>query len=349
MNRRIEDSPRLFNPEGDDSLEKRKIVGGETTNLLYVADSKYIWAREIANLMITNFWSPNKANLSAEITHYEGLDSKTKRSFDCIISFLTFLDSLQTHNLPNIAEYITAPEVKLALSYQLGQEALHTISYSLILDTLLSPEKRREVSYLWRESSLLMRRNKFIADIYQSFHDGEKSRKELFRVLLANYILEGIYFYNGFAFFYKLAEKNLMSKVVDQIKYINRDELTHVLLFTFIIKAFTDENGWMIEKEEIYSMFKEAVEHEIEWSKFVFRDSILGITEDKITAFTKYLCDLRLKEIGLDPLFKENENPYSTLLSIGDTGNKGEVKANFFETSVTSYNMHTSLEGWDKF
>ena len=49
--------------------------------------------------------------------------------------------------------------------------------------------------------------------------------------VLANYILEGLYFYNGFNFFYNLASRNLMLGVADEIRYINRDELTHVVIF----------------------------------------------------------------------------------------------------------------------
>jgi len=45
------------------------------------------------------------------------------------------LDSIQTVNLPNINDFITAPEVNLILSIQDYQEAIHSQSYTTILET----------------------------------------------------------------------------------------------------------------------------------------------------------------------------------------------------------------------
>ena len=42
--------------------------------------------------------------------------SAERSAYDKILSFLVFLDSIQTANLPNIGAYITANEVNLCLS-----------------------------------------------------------------------------------------------------------------------------------------------------------------------------------------------------------------------------------------
>lgn len=53
----------------------------------------------------------------------------------------------------------------------------------------------------------------------------------LMKTLIANYILEGIYFYSGFMFFYNLSRNGKMSGSAQEIRYINRDENTHLWLF----------------------------------------------------------------------------------------------------------------------
>ena len=68
-----------------------------------------------------------------------------------ILSFLVFLDSIQTANLPNISEYITANEINLCLSIQAFQEAVHSQSYSYMLDTICEPQERNEVLYQWKD------------------------------------------------------------------------------------------------------------------------------------------------------------------------------------------------------
>jgi ribonucleoside-diphosphate reductase beta chain len=87
------------------------------------------------------------------------------------LSFLIFLDSIQTVNLPNFNEYVTAPEVNLILSIQAYQEAIHSQSYATILETVVKPEQRDEIYYFWRTDKYLLERNEFIGGIYQDFID----------------------------------------------------------------------------------------------------------------------------------------------------------------------------------
>ncbi|MDR1988048.1 MAG: ribonucleotide-diphosphate reductase subunit beta [Candidatus Peribacteria bacterium] len=82
-----------------------------------------------------------------------------------------FLDSIQTVNLPNFNEYVTAPEVNLILSIQAYQEAIHSQSYSVILETVVDSKDRDEIYYFWRNDKHLLERNEFIGKIYQDFID----------------------------------------------------------------------------------------------------------------------------------------------------------------------------------
>lgn len=127
----------------------------------------------------------------------------------------------------------------------------------------------------------MLERNKYIAEIYQDFVD-ERNDKNFARVLMANYLLEGVYFYNGFNFFYNLSARSLMVGTADEIKYINRDELTHCVIFANIIKEIRAENTTFFSEDEIYEMFAKAVEQEINWSNHIIGDQVLGITPESI-------------------------------------------------------------------
>lgn len=71
------------------------------------------------------------------------------------------------------------------------------------------------------------------------------------KTLIANYILEGIYFYSGFMFFYALGRINKMPGVVQEIRYINRDENTHLWLFRSIILELKKERKHLFTEEKI--------------------------------------------------------------------------------------------------
>ena len=104
--------------------------------------------------------------------------------------------------------------------------------------------------------------------------------------------------------------------------------------------------------DHIYEMFDKAVEYECQWTNHIIGNDILGITEDSTDTYTKYLANIRLQDIGLTPLYagdKYKKSPYNHLERFADTKKAGSTKANFFEVAgVTSYNMSSALEGWDK-
>ena len=224
----------LFNPDGDTDVRLRRMIGGNTTNLNDFNNMRYSWVSGWYRQAMNNFWIPEEISLAQDVKDYPRLDAAERTAYDKILSFLVFLDSIQTANLPNLGEYITANEVNLCLNIQTFQECVHSQSYSYMLDTICSPTQRDNILYQWKTDEHLLRRNTFIGECYNAFQR-EKSPEALLRALMANYILEGVYFYSGFMFFYNLSRNGKMPGSAQEIRYINRDENTHLWLFRNII------------------------------------------------------------------------------------------------------------------
>ena len=156
----------LFNPQGDTDKNSRRMIGGNTTNLNDFNNMKYTWASSWYRQAMNNFWIPEEINLSADLKDYKNLTAAERTAYDKILSFLVFLDSIQTANLPCIAQYITANEVNLCLTIQGFQEAVHSQSYSYMLDSICSPVERDRILYQWKEDEHLLRRNTFIGNLF---------------------------------------------------------------------------------------------------------------------------------------------------------------------------------------
>lgn len=212
-------TPLLFNPQGDDT--DRSIWFGNTTNVINLNSVKYPWAIDIYNQMQENFWLPQKSDLTQDVTDYKNLLPQEKRAFDGILSFLTFLDSIQIINIPHLKIPVTAPELHLCLSQQNYQEALHVQSYQYIIETIIPKEKRDYIYDLWRDDPILESRCNAIASLFQKYVNSG-TNEDYFIALFADYLLEGIYFYQGFIFFYSLASRQLMSGCADIFRWINR-------------------------------------------------------------------------------------------------------------------------------
>ncbi|HHH12332.1 MAG TPA: ribonucleotide-diphosphate reductase subunit beta, partial [Candidatus Moranbacteria bacterium] len=79
----------IFNPSGDDRVEKRTIIGGSTTGLFNLNDTKYPWAKSLYQVMIGNFWVPEKVSgLKDDAETLHTLTPEEQRAYKGILSFL---------------------------------------------------------------------------------------------------------------------------------------------------------------------------------------------------------------------------------------------------------------------
>lgn len=336
----------LFNPSGDIDLRLRRMIGGNTTNLNDFNNMKYSWVSDWYRQAMNNFWIPEEINLSQDFKDYPRLDKAERTAYDKILSFLVFLDSLQSNNLPTVSEYITANEVNLCLHIQAFQECIHSQSYSYMLDTICSPEERNDILYQWKTDEHLLNRNKFIGDCYNEFHE-KRDKFSLMKTLIANFILEGIYFYSGFMFFYNLSRNGKMSGSAQEIRYINRDENTHLWLFRSIILELKKEESDMFtpEKIKVYEdMMREGVKQEIAWGQYVIGNDVQGLNAQMVSDYIQYLGNLRWSGLGFGFLYEENQKEPENMKWVSQYSNANMVKTDFFEARSTAYAKSTALE-----
>ena len=57
----------LFNPDGDIDLSKRRMIGGNTTNLNDFNNLRYQWTSDWYRQAMNNFWIPEEINLSQDL------------------------------------------------------------------------------------------------------------------------------------------------------------------------------------------------------------------------------------------------------------------------------------------
>jgi ribonucleoside-diphosphate reductase beta chain len=332
---------RIFNADGE--RRNKRMIHGNPTNLREWARAEYTWAPVLYRTMLNNFWLAEETPLGSDAKQFASLTAAERRAFDKVLSFLTFLDSIQGENLPSLQHYITSPETCSLLNIHAFQEEVHAQSYSYILESVCSAETREKVYDEWRNDPHLMKRNKFIADLYQRFID-EPSDKNLILSIMANVLLEGIYFYSGFTFFYTLARQGKMTGTASIIKQIQRDENTHLALFTHIMNEIRRENPQLFTPEltgELRQMAITAVETEIEWGCYVTNNEILGINNEILSRYIKYLGNKRVKALGFAELYPEiTANPIAWV----DTfSNMNGTKTDFFEQRVVNYTKASGL------
>ena len=306
----------LFNPEGDIDVRLRRMIGGNTTNLNDFNNMKYPWVSDWYRQAMNNFWIPEEINLSQDVKDY-----------------------------PRLLPAITANEVNLCLSIQAFQECVHSQSYSYMLDTICSPVERNDILYQWKTDEHLLRRNTFIGNCYNEFQE-QKDAPTLLRVMMANFILEGIYFYSGFMFFYNLSRNGKMPGSAQEIRYINRDENTHLWLFRNIILELQKEQPELFTAENVQAlreMMLEGVEQEIAWGHYVIGDEVPGLNRRMVTDYIRYLGNLRWTSLGYPALYPGFEHEPESMAWVSQYADANMVKTDFFEARSTAYAKSTAL------
>ncbi len=327
----------VFNENGNDSYKSQMLIGGNPTGIANMNTVRHQWGVSIYNTMLANFWIPQSVDMTDDKRTKDLLSDHEKRATYDTLGFLIFMDSFQVANLPNIAEVFTAPIVKMCFEGQAFDETIHTMSYQYIAETLLPTSERDAIYDRWKDVEPLKERIKTISGIAQEWLDNP-SWDSFYKVCVANLILEGLYFYQGFNYFDQLAHRNKLVQCAKQIDYIRRQEFVHRGFFINIIK----ELG--VDEDLISEMMKEAVKNEIKWCHYVYGDKIMGINKKSSEQYVKYLANNIVNMLGMKPLYDNVENPYKHLEM---SSKQGGSRENFFETTVTSYDMAGSVSGWD--
>ena len=166
-------------------------------------------------------------------------------------------------------------------------------------------------------------------------------KRSLWMCMLSANALEGIRFYVSFACSWAFAELKKMEGNAKIIKFIARDENTHLAGTTTIIKNLLkeDKDYVKIAKEmepQAIKLFERVIEQEKEWARYLFKDgSMIGLNENILAEYIEWIGCKRMRAINLPcPYTVPKINPLPwTEKWIGG----GNVQVAPQETEISSY------------
>ena len=324
----------IYNPHSTETLSERKTFGGNPDGMLNFTKAKYQWALNLWDVMEANTWFPKEVQMTGDAKDYKFLSPAEKRMYDLVLAQLIFMDSLQTNNImDNMNPYITAPEINAILSRQAYEEANHSKSYAVMVESV--SDNTDDIYDMWKTDPMLQKKNDFIAKIFSTLGE-DLTDESIVLSMFGNQILEGMYFYAGFAAMYALGKSGKMLGSSQMIRFIQRDEVTHLLLFQNMI------NSTRLERPEIFTaeleekvrvMVREAVEIESEWGSYITQGQILGFTDAIIKQYIQYLGDKRLEAVG----YKAEYNVKHPIPWVDGYASFNDQRTNFFEGNVVNY------------
>jgi ribonucleoside-diphosphate reductase beta chain len=332
---------------------KNPLLNSSETDPNKILPIKYPWARSYYKTGVANNWVPEEISMQQDVELWkkpDGLTEGERRLIMRNLGFFSTAESLTANNIVlSIYRHITNPECRQYLLRQAYEEAVHTETFIYCCDSLgLDPE---EVYNMYITIPSIKEKDDFVISITQSLLDphfntvGADNIRKFVNDLIGYYvIMEGIFFYAGFAMMLSFQRNNKMIGVAEQFQFILRDESVHLAFGTDLINAIIAENPdiWTDEfKKATIDKITKAVELECAYADDCLPRGVMGLNAETIKQYMHYIADRRLERLGLPQTYNAT-NPFPWLSEITDL----RKEKNFFETRVTEYKTGGQLE-WD--
>jgi len=327
------------------------IINSSKTDPNKILPMTYTWAREYYKNGIANTWTPEEIPMQEDIEQWKApsiLSAKERRLILWNLGFFSTAESLTANNIVlAVYNHVTNPECRQYLLRQAFEEAIHTDTFIYCCDSLgLDPE---EIYTMYATIPSIKDKDQFVVDLTQSVDNpqfttvGEKNIQKLLHDLIGFYvIMEGIFFYAGFAMMLALKRQNKMVGIGQQFEYIMRDESLHLAFGCDLINTIIDENPavWSSGfQAEITELIIEAVQLEKIYARDACPEDTLGINSNLFGEYVEYVADRRLERIRLQKVFGTS-NPFPWMSQSTDLNKE----KNFFETRVTEYQNAGALD-----
>jgi ribonucleoside-diphosphate reductase beta chain len=332
------------------NVADKRIINGKT-DVNQLVPFKYKWAWEKYLAGCANHWMPQEVNMSRDIALWKdpnGLTDDERRIVKRNLGFFVTADSLAANNIVlGTYRHITAPECRQFLLRQAFEEAIHTHAYQYIVESLGLDES--EIFNAYHEVESIRAKDEFLIPFINTLTDPafttgtlEADQKLLKSLIVFACVMEGLFFYVGFTQILALGRQNKMTGAAEQYQYILRDESMHCNFGIDLINQIKLEEPqlWTPEfRAEIREIFQEAVELEYRYAEDTMPRGVLGLNAAMFKSYLRFICNRRCQQIGLDPLFPNEENPFPWMSEMIDL----KKERNFFETRVIEYQTGGAL------
>ncbi|SDW23653.1 ribonucleotide-diphosphate reductase subunit beta [Paenibacillus sp. PDC88] len=337
---------KIFNTEAPN--KSTRIIEGESSGILNWDDIRMPHMYKLYKVLLLNYWIADEIPMSKDAQQFPLLDSEEQRTFKINIGLLAVLDSMQTMFVGDVKRYFTDSSLEAVSAIIAQQEVVHNQSYSYVLSSLVSRQEQNEIFEYWKHDPVLLERNTFIADIYQEFRDNP-CPQTFFKAMVADLILEGIFFYSTFAFFYNLARDQKMLGTSQMISYIQRDENQHCYFFAEVFKQLRADFPELNTQENadyVYATIDRAVQLETNWAYYTL-SNVRGIDLSELSSYIKYMANMRLRLMGLDKAYVGvDTNPMPWIRPFSDEA-LNATKTDFFEGKSRNYGKVSEDNGFD--
>jgi ribonucleoside-diphosphate reductase beta chain len=295
-----------------------------TTNpsrfVIFPIEHNDIW--EYYKMHQAAFWTAEEIDLSNDIRDWEKLTDNEKYFIKNILSFFAASDGIVNENLAeNFYLEVQYPEAKFFYGFQLMMENIHSLMYSLLIDTYISnPNEKDECFNAIDRLPAVQKKSKWALEWIKNASFQER--------LIAFAAVEGIFFSGSFCSIFWLKSRGIMQGLSNANALIFKDENLHC---DFAIHLLNNHVENKPSETKIKEILLSALEIEKEFITESLPVSLIGMNQNLMKQYLEFVVDGLLVKLGCKKHFNV-EQPFKFMEQIAV-----ETKGNFFESRTVEY------------
>ena len=268
------------------------------------------------------FWTAEEVDLTNDIRDWENLTENEQYFVKNVLSFFAASDGIVNENLAeNFYREVQYPEAKFFYGFQLAMENIHSLMYSLLIDTYINnPKEKDECFNAIDRLPAVQKKAKWALDWIENASFAER--------LVAFAAVEGIFFSGSFCSIFWLKSRGIMQGLCNANSLIFKDENLHCDFAIHLLNNHLEDKP---SEKRIKQILLSALEIEKEFITESLPVSLIGMNSNLMKQYLEFVVDGLLVKMGCSKEFNV-EQPFKFMEQIAV-----ETKGNFFESRTMEY------------
>lgn len=237
------------------------------------------------------------------------------------LAFFANSDFIVNESGEKDTEEIYPLEYKFFVVDKMNRENIHSETYALLLNEYVKNDDERTAL---QHAVTTIDTIKQKADWFRNY----VTNGTFVERVLAEAIMEGLFFSGTFASIFWLKKRGLMPSLSDSNEFISRDEALHSEFNCFLYNNHVENK---LEEQIVIHMVKEAVEIEKKFVKESLPVELIGMNSNLMCQYIEYVADFLLNNL-IGKTYYKVENPFDwiSLISLKNS-------TDFFSNRVNNY------------
>jgi ribonucleoside-diphosphate reductase beta chain len=268
------------------------------------------------------FWTAEEVDLTNDIRDWEKLTENEQYFIKNVLSFFAASDGIVNENLAeNFYREVQYPEAKFFYGFQLAMENIHSLMYSLLIDTYINnPKEKDECFNAIDRLPAVQKKAKWALEWIENASFAER--------LVAFAAVEGIFFSGSFCSIFWMKSRGIMQGLCNANSLIFKDENLHC---DFAIHLLNNHLENKPSEKRIKEILLSALEIEKEFITESLPVSLIGMNSNLMKQYLEFVVDGLLVKMGCSKEFNVDQ-PFKFMEQIAM-----ETKGNFFESRTMEY------------